>query len=986
MRFRAVQLDYNHLDDLFLSIGESAFSGCVNLTLFQLPDKIESEFDQIDDLLQVDNNAFENCKALSSFSFPGKYKVSLGKDLFVGCSGLKNFYCYMDCLPKSGQLFDESISNATLHTHDYTVELFKESPVWNKFKYIEVFEKITDFNLTYYLNGEFYKEYKHKYEDEITPEVEPVKDKCLFSGWEGEPKLMPGKNVDVYGTLKKVLFNITYLVDGAEYKVIEMKCGDAIVPEAEPTKKGMTFSGWSDVPETMPEEDLTIIGTFSWSKLAKDNVIYEVSDTTNNYCRVICNSSVGGEIKIITPAEIDGCVYKVTEIANKAFYGCKDITKIEIPNTVINIGERAFANIDKLTDVTICAENVPETDRTAFENSYVDYATLHVPYGSVDKYKAVGPWKDFKEIVAIEGTQRTFVLTYKVDGEVFKTYEIKEGETITPEAEPIKEGYTFSGWSDIPAVMPSEDLTITGTFTINKYKLTYIVDEKEYKVFEVEYNATITPVPAPEKEGYTFSGWSEIPEKMPAKDVTVTGAFTINKYKLLYMVDDTVYDESEVEYGAAITPLEAPAKEGYTFSGWSEIPETMPAKDVTVTGTFTINKYKLTYMVDGEVYKTYDVEYGATVTPEAEPTKEGYTFSGWSTIPDTMPANDVTVTGSFTKGAYKLIYKIDGEVYKTYTYDFGAEITPEPAPEKEGYSFLGWSDIPEIMPANDVEVTGSFTVNKYNLIYKVDGDVYKEYEMEYGAEITPEEEPTKEGWEFSGWSWIPKKMPAEDVVITGTFKQLDYAVDGGTFTIDDGEATLKGGGEAKGALVINNNVTINGKVYVVVNIGNGAFKGNKDITSVELPDGIKNIGAGAFDGCSSLLKVLLGKGVKKIGSKAFGNIWKAAAMTRAAGDGFRVECNAESVPEIETDAFEGTEIEKATLVVKDELVNSYKTAEVWKNFGSIIGQTEATDIDGIFTDNPSAVIYSIDGRRLDKVQKGMNVIRTEKGVKKVVVR
>jgi hypothetical protein len=109
-------------------------------------------------------------------------------------------------------------------------------------------------------------------------------------------------------------------------------------------------------------------------------------------------------------------------------------------------------------------------------------------------------------------------------------------------------------------------------------------------------------------------------------------------------------------------------------------------------------------------------------------------------------------------------------------------------------------------------------------------------------------------------------------------------------------------------------------------------------------------------------------------------------MTRAAGDGFRVECNAESVPEIETDAFGGTEIEKATLVVKDELVNSYKTAEVWKNFGSIIGQTEATDIDGIFTDNPSAVIYSIDGRRLDKVQKGLNVIRTEKGVKKVVVR
>ena len=55
----------------------------------------------------------------------------------------------------------------------------------------------------------------------------------------------------------------------------------------------------------------------------------------------------------------------------------------------------------------------------------------------------------------------------------------------------------------------------------------------------------------------------------------------------------------------------SPMKEGYTFSGWSEIPETMPAQDVTVTGSFTINKYKLTYMVDGAEYKSYEIEFGA---------------------------------------------------------------------------------------------------------------------------------------------------------------------------------------------------------------------------------------------------------------------------------------------------------------------------------------------------------------------------------------
>ena len=235
-----------------------------------------------------------------------------------------------------------------------------------------------------------------------------------------------------------------------------------------------------------------------------------------------------------------------------------------------------------------------------------------------------------------------------VDGEVYKTLEVEYGSEIVPEVAPEKEGYTFSGWSEIPETMPSRDVTITSTFTINKYTLTYIVDGEVYKTFEVEYGSEIVPEAAPEKEGYTFSGWSEIPATMPNQDVTVTASFTVNKYTLTYMVDGEVYKTVEIEYGSEITPEVAPEKEGYTFSGWSEIPETMPAKDVTITGTFTVNKYTLTYMVDGEVYKTLEVEYGSEIVLEAAPEKEGYTFSGWSETPETMPANDVVVTGTFT--------------------------------------------------------------------------------------------------------------------------------------------------------------------------------------------------------------------------------------------------------------------------------------------------------------------------------------------------
>ena len=163
---------------------------------------------------------------------------------------------------------------------------------------------------------------------------------------------------------------------------------------------------------------------------------------------------------------------------------------------------------------------------------------------------------------------------------------------------------------------------------------------------------------------------------MPAYDVTITGSFTKGAYKLTYMLDGVVYKTISYDYGDAITPEPAPTKEGYTFSGWSEIPETMPAHDVTVTGTFSINKYKLTYTVDGEVYKTYEMEYGATITPEAEPAKEGYTFSGWSTIPATMPAYDVTVTGTFKVNKYKVNYFVDNNPYYTDMVEYGAIITP----------------------------------------------------------------------------------------------------------------------------------------------------------------------------------------------------------------------------------------------------------------------------------------------------------------------
>ena len=440
-----------------------------------------------------------------------------------------------------------------------------------------------------------------------------------------------------------------------------------------------------------------------------------------------------------------------------------------------------------------------------------------------------------------------------------------------------------------------------------------------------------------------------------------------------------LYDNSFSNYSV---PLEVPkgCKQDYqTAQGW---------KNYTNISESDKGYYKLIYLVDNEEYKSYKIEDGTPITPEATPNKEGYTFSGWSEIPQTMPAKDVTVTGTFTINKYKLTYMVDGAEYKSYQIEYGAKITPEAEPTKEGYSFSGWSSIPETMPAKDVTITGTFTINKYKLVYKVDGEVYKTYEIEYGKTITPEAAPTKEGYTFSGWSEIPSTMPAHDVEVMGTFTQVEFVIDDVTYEISgEGTVTIKGSNQ-KGEVTIDATVVINGQTYRVTAIADNAFKENQSITSVTIPDGINTIGDNAFNGCIGLIVINIGKDVQTIGNKAFANVGTAsAARTRNEESMLIVNCYAESVPQTATDAFENTPIENGTLMVEDNSVNAYKATSPWSRFGRILGFDEAAGINTVSIDSANARIYDMQGNRLDNPQKGVNIIRYKDGkVKKVMVK
>ena len=93
----------------------------------------------------------------------------------------------------------------------------------------------------------------------------------------------------------------------------------------------------------------------------------------------------------------------MTSIRSEAFRGCSGLTSVTIGSGVKNIYSQAFASCKDLTDVYCLTEEVPSTKTDAFKDSYIEYATLHVNAASIDDYKAVEPWKNFKSIASLNG-------------------------------------------------------------------------------------------------------------------------------------------------------------------------------------------------------------------------------------------------------------------------------------------------------------------------------------------------------------------------------------------------------------------------------------------------------------------------------------------------------------------------------------------------------------------------------------------------------
>ena len=216
----------------------------------------------------------------------------------------------------------------------------------------------------------------------------------------------------------------------------------------------------------------------------------------------------------------------------------------------------------RLSRICCYAQNPPIFDS---ESILEGRPTLYVPRESLERYKQAYSAGRFADICPIN-----YYLSYYVDGKLYSRELLDIGTHITPLAEPEKEGHTFSGWEDpIPDVMPTYDVAVGGHFTVNTYKVTYMVGNEVVHVDNVAYGS---PIPAyvysPEDEAVVFRGWiGERYEKMPAFDVVYTADIANGIDDIVQDREMDVYDLTGMKVGT--TSEWHTLKPGtYIVNGW----------------------------------------------------------------------------------------------------------------------------------------------------------------------------------------------------------------------------------------------------------------------------------------------------------------------------------------------------------------------------------------------------------------------------------
>ena len=468
---------------------------------------------------------------------------------------------------------------------------------------------------------------------------------------------------DAVAALELMTYTATFYVDGAVHATVTAKVGEQIVAPADPAKEGYIFKGWDKEVGKMGVEDVSFNAEFEEATGIAYTVEVYTMDVNGNY----------------GAAE------------TKTLYGT--------------------------TGATVNA------DTTAAEGFTFDESADNVVSGEIAA--------DGSLVLKVYFARNQYKLT--VDGVESMVY---YGAAISV-AEPTKEHETFDGWDPaLPETMPAHDVTVVSTWIkddadYTEYKAARahaegIVNDSEYP-YEATYTAesraaldAALAIVVP--EGLKYDEQHIIDAAKKAIEDAVLG-LELMRYKVTYLYDDgSVFAEFDGDKGGLVSyqvpvPSENPTKEGYVFTGWDhEIPENMPAHELTFTAQFSAGEVSYTvetYEMDvngaygAATVKTVPATTGeaVSVTPDA---REGFTVADNSILSGTVAADSSLVLKVYySRNQYKL--SVDGVESMVY---YGAALNIAAPAAREGFTFTGWNvEIPATMPAENLTLVSQWSEN-----------------------------------------------------------------------------------------------------------------------------------------------------------------------------------------------------------------------------------------------------------------------------------
>ena len=633
--------------------------------------------------------------------------------------------------------------------------------------------------------------------------------------------------------------------------------GTAITVPADPIKAGYRFDGWDQtIPATMPAENVTVKAR--WTSYL--DLINAFADFEGEHLEI-----ARGYYSKLSAAQKNAGSEKLTALIAAIRTDAETKLKAEIAGKVGAANELLIQDGESIAEVAITGDQVEvrliDEDYPALNlvnvsfltTLFGDHKTMTVKVGSqkatgmnqmaimVAVAKEAGVTSSSAAISALDGKQMPVVLTDTTDGDIqysvtyqlsffnnthTLTWNTNGGQSTTTTGtygQPIEApavsrmGYTFTGWEpQIPEAMGKTALTFTAQWTANTYTITFDANGGSCTTASksVTYASTYGDLPVPTREGYGFDGWFTAQNdgtKVTGNDtVTITADQTLyahwkpGAYTITFETDgSSAIDPITQDYGAKITAPAAPTKTGYTFNGWNPaIPETMPARNVTVKAKWTANQYTITFETDGgsacaDITVTFGQTYGTLPTPE----KAGYTFAGWYAGETPVTAETmVEITANQTLTAH---WNAKGNTPYTVEY-YQQNLADNDYTKVEEKSLSGQTD--STVEAEIVNYTG-FTVNNeksttsgmvagdgglvlkvyydrntYQITWVVDG---RETSATYRFGVTPtapaaEKAADNSGsYTFTGWDKTPAPV-TEHARYTAQFRKKYDAVIGET--------------------------------------------------------------------------------------------------------------------------------------------------------------------------------------------------------------